>query len=592
MQRLTFGEALTQVQRSSNIDIFSDKNDRVTVAFMTDNAEPTAHLDDLLRLYKGTVSQSLADPVYNQIPYSYACNYATGVWTEEEYDNLEDQEKMDEVVPEERLHLYWLRDADMAYDVVEHRASWLDLNAFRFAGEIPLIQTVNTLELAQLVSIEHFGGLKTGGYVDEQFKITQLDMNIDELKYHFYGIRRRVPPPGVITSPDVEGIARINSRTGPWPTANEGELFAVFNSIDDARVMKVWKTTDYGATWAVADAANQPVLTNNIGSYDSHPDGLNSIIIATQEGTTGRVAFHRFDMTTSLWSTVDDEVVSTAMCSGYPCVSICLSGSAPVIYFQGDRVLVNGNYYHRGYVSSYSSGWSAASIVTPDPGDYPENKYWPYAANADSGHCYIQRVIEGASGRLHYFYSLSPSVVWVQWSPDEYAVSDLGASYGGRQFLKLTGVHYPAPRNLGDPCTFNNGGDIAFVRKSYWGGGYVDVINEGEELSERFSVAISGVNYNSWQTDNPSGLVRSIGGRLYALENNWGRVTQLFTSDDEGETWSSGIAAGPQWAYPYALYTLTGNIITVRGETYLSYFTDPDYPTYYWLRVSALPYSS
>jgi hypothetical protein len=65
---ITFGEAISQVQRSCNVDIFNDKWDRITVAYTADTDSSVQSFDDLVRLGRGTVRQMMAEPCYNRLP--------------------------------------------------------------------------------------------------------------------------------------------------------------------------------------------------------------------------------------------------------------------------------------------------------------------------------------------------------------------------------------------------------------------------------------------------------------------------------------------------------------------------------------------
>jgi len=597
--KMTFGELLTQLQRSSNIDIFSDKNDRITVHYTTDDEEPTVDLDDILRLYKGTVSQSLADPAYNQIPYKYAPNYATDKWTEAEWNNEGDQEKIGDVVPDEQLQLYWIRDAATALSVVERRGQYLDLDSFRFEGEIPLIPVLENLELADLVEIAHFGGIKSGGYTEEQFKILELSMDIDNLKYKFKGIRRRLPPPTAVAA-TLSGNIVINARVGPFAGTEEGELFAIFRNPSDDKKLKAWYTNDYGATWAATDDANAPSLANGISSFDCYKTG-NLIYIATQE-SSGRVAYHVFSITTGTWLTVNDEVITTVSNGGSHCVSIeCrYPDLKPVIYFQGNKELIGGQYWHRGYYSILQSGsWSSPAMVTPDPGQYSENLYGIWRADAVSSHCYIQRVVAGRENRMHFFWTVNPAVTWVQWSPDEYCQtmqSDL--TLGGKRLIATTSVYYPAARNIGGVIAFDNRSKIAMVRKSGsggWGSAFIDIYSEGPSLERLRETATDGTIYESVSAaENPAGFVGvdedGESPILYLASACWGpRYVSVQESTDAGAVWTAQVQAGPLYAYPQDIQTLAGNFFKIRGRMYLAYFSGPTFPMFRWKRVDKLP---
>jgi hypothetical protein len=185
------------MQRSSNIDLFSNRNDLLTLAYTDDTDTASMNLSDVLRLYKGTVKQQLAGPVANQITYRYSPNYVDSTWTQDVYDNAEDQAAAGGIIAEEPVQMYFVRDPDTALAVATKRAGYLGLDSFRFEAEIPLVPTL-ALELGDLVTIDHFGGIAAAGYDGEIFKVTELSMDIDNLQYNVKGIR--IPQ----TEPDVQ----------------------------------------------------------------------------------------------------------------------------------------------------------------------------------------------------------------------------------------------------------------------------------------------------------------------------------------------------------------------------------------------------
>lgn len=607
-EKMTFGECLSQLQRSSNIDIFTDKNDRITVHYTTDDEEPTVHLDDVLRLYKGTVSQSLADPAYNQVPYKYAQNYATGKWTEDTWDNEGDQEKLGEVVPEEPLQLYWVRDAATALAVVERRAQYLDLDSFRFEAEIPLIPVVSQLELADLVTIEHFGGIKVGGYLAEQFKILELGMTVDNLKYRVKGIRRRLPPSSYIETPfdddddggeggtdvgdGINGVLAVNCRPGPFYNGIEGELFAIWRDRPDASKLKAWVTDDFGAAWRTVDIASQPNLSNTITSFDCVKiDG--EIHIATQENN-GRLAYHIFDMSSRTWTTVDEQIKATSNTNN-PCVSIEARnpGGEIVVYFQGDRILYSGTLWERGYYTMLSGGsWTAPVQVTPEPQDTDASGglpwYWLPNASA-SRHCFINRVVPGRVNRMHFFYQYDEMMMF---KPPEIArTMQSDRTFTARVYLQGVGwLYWPATRNLGGThiAAVDGYTRIIAVRRRSWGNLGIHTYAEGETLSVVHAPEWDGISVSfSLQTGNPCGYIAEIDGRIHAVISLGSQVTYNYT-DNNGSSWAGFLRASPVlsdgfWRYPTR--DCNGDVIKIRGKKYLAYFADQ----YRWICTDELP---
>lgn len=594
-QPMTFGEVLTQLQRSSNIDIFCDKNDRVTVAFSADEDAATANLDDILRLYKGTIRQAMAEPTYNRIRYRYAPNYAAGTWTEETYDNPADQTATGEVNEEEPLHLYFVRDAGTALAVAEYRAEWLDLDSFRFEGEVPLIPTVEELELAQIVNVTHFGGIKSGGYVAEQFKLLSLSMDIDNLKYGFKGIRRRLPPTPheetVIDETVTTGRFKNNSRVGPHDKDVEGELFVV---LADPANLVVIRTTDFGATWAAYPATS---LANDIGSFDTVASN-GYIHCAVQEEETARVSYWVFSMHTLQWTVQNDEVVEHVANADRHCVSIEIRYPADqvVIFFQGDRELYTGAYWARGYLSTLSGGtWSVPLQVTPNPGYQPN---W----DENSSNCYIERVMPGRENRLHFFWANETGDNVAHASGGEWRRTMQGDDTlsGAIEWEYTTGWMYSAAdHNIGDACLIESRSKIVLVRKGWGGTGIADVYAEGPSLislgycNMTFDAVFEGADENF----NPAMFVRESGIVLYCgmAQSGASQFVAMSMSYDGGITWTAPVQAGA--AYPgNQIQVLDGTIIPVRGRLYVSYLSGPHSflggYAYRWFRVSDLPYTT
>ncbi len=600
---ITYGEIISRLQRSSNIDVFADKNDRIAIHYTTEDDEPVLTLDDTVLFYKGSIQQQMADPTYNRIPYRYALNHAENKWIEDVYDNETDQEVLGEVTEEEPLQMYFVRDAETAENVVTDRASWLDLSCFRFEAEIPLIPVLESLELAQIVGITHFGGLKEAGYSAEQFKILELAMNVDNLSYRIKGIRRRTCPAPDVLEVDVDGGLATNARVGPYNNGISGELFAIFK--DGSNRLKAIRSGDFGATWSESDAGNAPTLSEEISSFDSYSgagDGL--IHIATQESPSGRVAYHVFSMEDNVWSEINEEVLASCSNGGEHCVSIetRFPDGEPVIYFQGERVLISGQYWMRGYYSIKQSGaWSGPVIITPDPGQYPENlgqEDFTWSAHAVSSHCYIQRVVAGRENRMHFFYSVSPAVVWVQWSPDEYAQTLQGDfSLSGRNLIKITGTYYPAARNVGDPVAFAGRTLLAIPRKGSWGNSGLDIYAEGPSLALRSDIPMGWILYESpLAARYPAAFAREYDGKLYHAQATRSRYVGLLISEDDGGSWSDQVQAGPLVPNDDIQF-LDGSLVTACSDRlYLAYFSGPGDSTgnlkYKWLRISKLPYSA
>jgi hypothetical protein len=511
------------------------------------------------------------------------------------YDNDTDQAAIGEVVEDEPLKMFFVRDSATAIAVIENRSQWLDLDAFRFEGTIPLVPTVESLELAQLVNVTHFGGIKSGGYSAEVFKILQLTMDVDNLRYEFKAIRRRPPPPALVEE-IVSGKFGINSRIGPHYNDVPGELFGVFIASTDAKKLIVKRTIDYGANWDDADLPNAPALTNDIESFDTFiADGM--IHCATQEITTGRVAYHRFSCAENSWAVTDQEITASCNNQDRNCVSIDerYPDGALVVFFQGNRETVDGKLWQRGYYSIYIGSWSAPVLVTPDPGLQPA--YW----GTLSSNCFIQRVIAGRQNRLHFFW---------QQKVGDYVVNGAGGEWWRTLQEDLTftslpircsysiGAFYYAPeRNIGDPCLFNDRSQIMLLRKVHWGNPSFQSFMEGSILTENKRTLVDSYPIYEGQslmlgiTDIPSGALRAVDATIYCILSDHRRQILLAESTDEGATWTNPPTQAGPTEISNSVQVTDGTIIRIRGALYMTYFSGPDQLTFRWLRIDTLPYT-
>jgi hypothetical protein len=181
--------------------------------------------------------------------------------------------------------------------------------------------------------------------------------------------------------------------------------------------MTMRKSDDWGATWTTEDDATFTALTNVIASADSY-ERNDYIHVATQENTTGRVAYHRFNKTTDSWDIFDEEV--TASCDAtFFSVSICttvptqsyLPDGKPVIYYSGDRITVSGTKRTRGY---YKERYAVNVWGNGDAADTTETQVtnlgqiaapWLGTVQGTAVNMNPSRVIPGTDDRLQFFWT-------------------------------------------------------------------------------------------------------------------------------------------------------------------------------------------
>ncbi len=625
---ITFGEWLTRLQRSSNIDLYTDKNDRVAIHFTEDDELPILNMDDVLRLYKGSIRQTTADPSYNRFRYKYAPDYVDGTWTEKIYDHEEDQNALGEVAEDpEDIQLYFVRDEDTALEIMLGRAQYCTLESFKFEGSAPLIPILETIELARLIRVSHFGGFDAAGYLNKQFKILELTTDIDKLQCNFKGIIRKLPPPGYVeTTPDGSGsggdadadrkgiydydlegstvMPALNCRPGPYSNGKAGEYFAFFKKsgsiLDPYRQKKIlcFYTANYGVTWERLDQANEPITVNSIHSYDCcvdtyANDGIVHIAISENAGLY-RHYYVTFDMNTKTWGSSEIVTTTTGLFET-TCVSIeCrYPGGEPVIFYNSPKrpgtIHPEYLYHHCSYAIKIGSSWQVDLEVTPD-GYVVE--YWAGGAYAWADfNFYMQRVLPGRDNRMHFFILGNPwyrqfvitmnSNRAMNYPPRYYKqnkqMGHIGVTVGWTSadkktllLLKRYGDYlYADSLSDSNPATFNRSTKI----------------EDEPSFTGDFTVKMSGFFGEQGGTFYMNKRSRTTEGDLL----NYGR----HRTSSNGYDWSDGIQSSPYFEhggnYGSDMY---GQYIIENGRSYIASFSGTDFPTFRWQRVSSLPYSA
>lgn len=444
--RLTHGAALSRIYSSFNIDFFQNKDGLVAIALVIDSDEERIIYDDVLRILESSVKQSLAKPVYNVIRFRYARRFADNEWAREERQlNEVDRAAIGEDI-ELPMDFWFVRDDVTASRVAADVAGYFDLTSYQISMDLPAPWVVPDMELAKLIGVTHYGGIAgtAGGYIDQEFKTVGLNLDLDKLTFSLTGIIRRVAP--VEQSGLFEANWARNATTGPYMPRN-GIFFGVFldvrsefaDSAEFIRKLSVWKSTDWGLHWMEVDDENAPVLVQGISSFDStwrNDDDL--IEIATQEFNTGRVAYHRFDMATSLWEAVDEEVTTLVSAPQDSFVSICKTRGSPqrlcIFFASEDKVGVAAVDLrrHKSTIKQVVDGvgWSTPTQVGLD---------------AELGDWNGNRVVAGTSNFIHHFMELKGSNLQgaTELNPIDYHLTVDGNLIYGDQMVRHVGVGFP-----------------------------------------------------------------------------------------------------------------------------------------------------
>lgn len=171
----------------------------------------------------------------------------------------------------------------------------------------------------------------------------------------------------------------LSGRPGPFLEGTD--VFVVVADKTNNHV-EVWKSTDYGQTWAEADAANHKSIssTSTFKSYDAVRVG--SVITIAYITGASTYSFCDFNMSTGLWGT---PVASTAGVA----LRVDITGNCPIFVARrsnGDTIIFRtGDYTNMvvqraGWCDRYvSAAWTNSAQVTPATA----NNYEPHCLLTD-----------------------------------------------------------------------------------------------------------------------------------------------------------------------------------------------------------------
>lgn len=410
-EQLEHQAAIEKFTTSFGIDLYETRQGKMAVNLTTTSSTPDFEVGDVKTLLRGSWKEDSNDRFFNQIKYAFARNRSTGKWDRElSIDNEGDQDILGggKVIPESVE--YWMtRDVATAELVSLDRLSYLALGATRMEFSVPAPVLLDEVDLTKIVGITHWQGITdaAAGYVNQPAKIYQTVLDVNRRRYRISAIKRS-PIPNV-QSDLLNIMLANNARMGPFRRGQN--LYGVYKVGDDVNDIKVVKSTNYGASWTDdVDGANRPTLANEVGSFDAKQVG-NIVHVATQERTTGRVAYHTFDMSADAWATVNEQV-SAANDPGdgsdeatyFVSIEIRSTDSAPMIMYASEKRFLShptydpaGRNYSRVSLARKSGG-SWVSIVACD-----DSLGWNFLGG---------RLIPGGGGLMHCFFRTPRENEW------------------------------------------------------------------------------------------------------------------------------------------------------------------------------------
>lgn len=417
---LTGQEVITQLHAPAIVFMVPDNHDRIKLVKITDeDFENAPTIDDRTGTLLRTEVISLASPTYNRYLYRRARNYATDQWgAEEVYDNTADQEVLGEV-EQLQVDFHSIRDEDAALIQIAERSGWEDQEAHRIRLQLDAKTHLTDIDLLKPFKWTHYGGLATGGWVDELFIPYRVKLVIDKpLIYDIDAIRRPivVPPiPQIITI----GAWTWNSRVGPEYLTTVRRAYLWF--ADDRFGLKklVVLGTNADGDFDPADDGVFPMLDNEIGSHDGIFVGT-MLHLVTQEKVTGRAAYSRFNGANGQWEILNQTILASNSHGDY---GITLDVQEPsglvTVMLQGDREFSSGflafpasgpaGFYQRAYVTTRQSNgtWTTLEMMG-DPADAEAQIWFPIWGDPNYNGAvdiHTGRAKAGLANRVHFVFS-------------------------------------------------------------------------------------------------------------------------------------------------------------------------------------------
>lgn len=368
-----------------------------------------------------------------------------------------------------------------------------------------------------------------------------------------------------------------NSRVGPFAGSTDGEITFIGVDPNDAKALIAVQTTDYGETWAVVDDTF-PTLTNDISSFDCHQVS-DTIYVATQENSTGRVAYHEFDLATATWTSTDTQVVASVTNKLNGCVSITYlsSGDLGLMYETNQENVSGTNYARAGYRYSTNGGstWSSevalgnvAEAINNNPGRVVADnagRVQAFMGNADNtdffGHYYVQSIRAD--------HSLSTTTMWA----------------GGSALAQIQSV-FP----MGDYCTYEVSGttNIVYVCRMLFTGRYA-IFESSDNMSGptnptdvrdgQIGSCFNGLGGSTYEASYPMISTRHDGTDLHFMVNSFSNSVPTWTYHksaaspyEPGDLTPSGDAdqAGPNFTTDIPAQELASTILTYGGTQYVA----------------------
>ncbi len=187
--QITPATFLAKWQSSFEIDFFVNRHYQMetSMTLTEDTGRPV--LTDTLDFT--TVTPESFSEAFNRWDYQWSLNTATGEFADHdsyevaadqtELGNVDYQDNTD-VVELQTVQLHYVLDAATALSTITRRSAYERLGSQRVVFGCPTPRVFETLELATLFGVTHYGGIADGGWVNKEFKCVFLRHDLSALE--------------------------------------------------------------------------------------------------------------------------------------------------------------------------------------------------------------------------------------------------------------------------------------------------------------------------------------------------------------------------------------------------------------------------
>lgn len=226
-QRMFHREALARMTRSFGLFLFTDKNGRITIRYISASDPERPIIDDVQDIYVKTETHQLARPVINEVNLQYFRAFSQSSWqgllTVTDFDSVQSLQRAES----KDLKLFFVRDDFVADRVARDFLQFTNPGSFRIVMTIPGHRRGGEVELAQLFGVTNYSGLDPSGrgYENKEFLIYKTEFRTDTKQLRVHAVARIEPPViGLTESIGLEIIAPVVAADGLFENGSWFEL--------------------------------------------------------------------------------------------------------------------------------------------------------------------------------------------------------------------------------------------------------------------------------------------------------------------------------------------------------------------------------